>query len=89
MMLSVESDSILEPPREGSSVHKKPNARIGRRDLLRVVTSGIAFAAIAAETPSSVAAVDAPKDRGKRKAQYQGNSEEVQNFYRVNRYPTK
>jgi hypothetical protein len=70
-------------------VNKKPSTGIARRDLLRVVTSGIVFAAIAAEPSSSIAAVDAPKDRGKRKAQYQGNSQEVQNFYRVNRYPKK
>jgi hypothetical protein len=69
---------------------KKPSNRIGRRDLLRVVASvGVAATAFAARAGSSDAGTHTPPDRGKRKAQYQGNSQEVQTFYRVNRYPKK
>lgn len=71
---------------------KKPRNQFGRRDLLRVVASaGIAAAALAARADISDAATDTNtrQDRGKRKAQYQANSQEIQTFYRVNRYPKK
>lgn len=67
----------------------KPSVRIARRELLRVVASGVGVAVIAAVPIRGEAALETPKDRGKRKAQYQANSPEVQNFYRVNRYPQK
>lgn len=57
---------------------------IRRRDLLGAVAAG-ATAAVA--MPLEAVAADPPKASGKRKAQYQANSAEVQNFYRVNRYP--
>ena len=67
---------------------EKRRVAIGRRDLLRVAASvGIAGAAVAA-APSSVDATH-QAHRGKRKSQYQGNSAEVQTFYRVNRYPVR
>jgi len=58
---------------------------IHRRDFLRVAIAG-AGAAASALVPQAAAAkpVD-PAD--KRKARYQANSPEVQDFYRVNRYP--
>jgi hypothetical protein len=59
---------------------------VNRRDLLRVAMTG----AVAVATPTSAieAAVVKPEDRqAKRKARYQANSPEVQDFYRVNRYP--
>jgi hypothetical protein len=75
---------------EGSSVDKKASNRIRRRDLLRVVASlGITGTALAARTGSTDAGIQVQPDRGKRKAQYQGSSLEVQTFYRVNRYPMK
>jgi len=75
---------------EGSSVDKKLSNRIGRRELLRVVASvGVAATALAARAGSSDAGTHTERERGKRKAQYQGNSPEVQTFYRVNRYPNK
>ena len=75
---------------EGSSVDKKPSNGIGRRDLLRIVASvGVAATALAARAGSSDAGTHTQPDRGKRKAQYQGNSKEIQTFYRVNRYPKK
>ena len=63
-------------------VHAKISIR--RRHLL-----GLAMAGVAAATGATVAADRvAPKpDDPKRKARFQPNSLEVQNFYRVNSYP--
>jgi hypothetical protein len=63
-------------------------AVVHRRDLFRGAIAGtataamgtLAFEATAAETTGSA---------NKRKARYQANSAEVQNFYRVNRYPPR
>lgn len=58
---------------------------VNRRDLLRVVMTG---AAVAATPTSAVEAAAQPESRkDKRKARYQASSAEVQDFYRVNRYP--
>lgn len=65
--------------------HAKRSIR--RRHLL-----GLAIAGVAAATGGAVAAdraapkPDDPKD--KRKERFQPNSPEVQNFYRVNSYPS-
>jgi hypothetical protein len=69
-------------------VDKKASNQIGRRDLLRIVASvGLTTAALPARADASDAGTRIQADRGKRKAQYQGDSQEVQTFYRVNRYP--
>ena len=52
---------------------------------LPIVVALMLGATIASTDP----ATKVPSDRGKRKAQYQGNSQEIQTFYRVNRYPKK
>jgi hypothetical protein len=71
-------------------VDKKASNRIGRRDVLRLVASvGVAATALTARAGSSDAGTHIQPDRGKRRAQYQANSPEVQTFYRVNRYPAK
>ena len=55
-----------------------------RRDLLRAMMAGVALAAVV-----RVDDVEALPDNvdEKRKARYRANSPEVQEFYRVNRYP--
>ena len=61
---------------------------IGRRQLLRAGMIGfIATATIALESGS--VAADTETGTGKRRARFQANSAEVQNFYRVNRYPKR
>jgi hypothetical protein len=61
---------------------------IGRRQLLRAMTVGAATAAASAlEVGTAVA--DTETDADKRKARFQSDSAEVQNFYRVNRYPKR
>ena len=59
-----------------------------RRDLLRFAIAGAGAAA--ANTALSPHAAAAPVNSElKRKARYQANSPEVQNFYRVNKYPPR
>jgi hypothetical protein len=63
---------------------------IGRRQLLRTGLFGIvATAASTLETGTVAAAADTKPGIGKRKARFQANAAEVQNFYRVNRYPKR
>jgi hypothetical protein len=61
---------------------------IGRRDLLRLAMAGAGAAAAGAVVAKP--AVARPVDlKDKRRARYQANSAEVQEFYRVNRYPVR
>ena len=63
---------------------------VGRRDLLRfaiVSTAAATTGTLAIETAAAEPIGDA--DKSKRKARYQPNSVEVQDFYRVNSYPTR
>ena len=60
---------------------------IGRRQLLRTGVLGLIVTAISAR--ESALAADTETNSEKRKARYQANSAEVQNFYRVNRYPKR
>ena len=61
---------------------------VRRRDVLRALGFG-AGAAVAASAPliEQAAAADSETNDEKRKARYQPNSTDVQNYYRVNRYP--
>ena len=61
---------------------------IGRRQLLRTGIFGIIATATSARESGAVAA-DTETNSERRKARYQANSAEVQNFYRVNRYPKR
>ena len=63
-------------------------ATIGRRQLLRAGMTGF-FAAAASALEPGIAAADTESNSEKRKARFQPNSAEVQNFYRVNRYPKR
>jgi hypothetical protein len=63
-------------------------ATIGRRQLLRTGIIGIVATAASALETGTVAA-DTETNDEKRKARFQPNASEVQNFYRVNRYPKR
>jgi hypothetical protein len=65
---------------------ERQKPKIRRRDLLIAVTATGVAATMGAKAVSSAAPAGR---RDKRKAQYQANSPEVQEFYRVNRYPAK
>jgi hypothetical protein len=61
---------------------------IGRRDLLRLVIAGVGATATSSLLPEPASAK--PVDmKDKRRARYQANAAEVQDFYRVNSYPTR
>jgi hypothetical protein len=67
---------------------ERPKVTMGRRQLLRAGMIGlVATAASAVETGTATA--DTETDSEKRKARYQANAPEVQEFYRVNRYPKR
>jgi hypothetical protein len=61
---------------------------IPRRDLLRLAIASAGAATVGTLLPELAAAE--PVDlKGKRRARYQANSPEVQDFYRVNSYPAR
>jgi len=60
---------------------------IGRRDVLRALGAGAGVAVTAAAPLATPALADNETNDEKRKARYQGNSADIQTFYRVNRYP--
>jgi len=67
----------------------KSEKQVGRRDFLRALGVGAGVAATASEPLVQKAAADGESNEEKRKARYQADSPEVQDFYRVNRYPAK
>jgi hypothetical protein len=69
-------------------MRKRHKAIIGRRQLLRTGIIGIVATAASALESSTVVA-DTETNDVKRKARYRANSGEVQDFYRVNRYPKR
>jgi len=62
-------------------------AAVGRRDFLRKVGIGAVGASAVAMPLVGSAQADSENDDEKRKARYR-ESQDVKNFYRVNRYPT-
>ena len=67
----------------------KTEKKVRRRDFLRALGAGAGVAVAASGSLVENAAAEAESDEEKRKARYQANSPEVQDFYRVNRYPSK
>jgi hypothetical protein len=61
---------------------------VHRRDLLRFAIGGTGAAAASTLVPEPVSATRVDLNE-KHKARYQGSSEEVQTFYRVNSYPAR
>jgi hypothetical protein len=66
---------------------QQEKTKLGRRDFLRAVGVG-AGVAVTAAAPLATEAAAAESDADKKKARYQGNSADVQTFYKVNRYPS-
>jgi hypothetical protein len=67
----------------------KDKAGFGRRDFLRAVGAGAGIAAASTTLFSGEAQATSESPAEERKARYQANSADVQEFYRVNRYPKK
>ena len=63
-------------------------AKMRRRDLFRATAAGAAIAASGTVAFEAVAS-EPTGSANKRRARYQANAPEVQNFYRVNRYPAR
>jgi hypothetical protein len=61
---------------------------VHRRDLLRLAIAGAGAVAASTVVPETAAAKPVNLN-DKRKARYQANSPEVQEFYRVNSYPAR
>ena len=66
---------------------KEHQAKLGRRELLRVLGVGAGAAAAGAAMPTSANA-DSETDEEKKKARYR-ETDHVKTFYRVNKYPAK
>lgn len=64
---------------------RQENAKLGRRDFLRVMGAGAGLAATAAAPMSEAVATESESD--KKKARYK-ETDHVKTFYRVNRYPS-
>jgi ribulose kinase len=63
----------------------KDQGNIGRRDFLRVMGVGAGLAAVAAAPLATEAQATESMQEAKKK-RYNPNSEDVKNYYRVNRY---
>ena len=63
-------------------------AKMRRRDVFRAAAAGAAIAATGTSA-FEAAAAEPTGSANKRKARYQASAPEVQNFYRVNRYPAR
>ncbi len=64
-------------------------AKMRRRDVFRAAAAAGAAIAATGTTAFEAAAAEPTGSANKRKARYQANAPEVQNFYRVNRYPAR
>jgi hypothetical protein len=60
--------------------------KMHRRDLFRAAAAGAAIAA-GGTIADQAGAAEPTGSADRRRARYQGNTSEVQNYYRVNRYP--
>ena len=69
-------------------MQEQNKSRLARRDFLRVIGLGAGVAVAAAQLVAVTAteAVAAESMEEAKKARYNPNSEDVKNFYRVNRY---
>jgi hypothetical protein len=64
------------------------NPNVGRREVFRLLALG-AGAAVAAATPLMPAQAAEQSKTANGRARYQPGSVDIENFYRVNRYPPK
>lgn len=71
------------------TVKERPSTAVGRRDLLNAIVTGAAAATIVKAVSPETAVAEPGTAADKRRARYQPNSKEVQEFYRVARYPTR
>jgi hypothetical protein len=78
----------MKKPRASTKRNEPTRREFGRREFLRTLGAGAAVVAASEGLPDASHA-DTWNYQDKSKARYQPDSENVQNFYRVNRYPPK
>ena len=64
---------------------KQDKTKLGRREFLRVMGASAGLAVAAAAPLATEVAAATESDAEKKKARYNPNSEDVKNYYRVNR----
>lgn len=74
---------------EKYTVKRCPNRELKRRDFLGIGLAGATSTIVALQVPASGPALQQDHLKSKRRARYQPNSQEIRNFYRVNRYPAR
>jgi hypothetical protein len=78
----------MKKPKIAPGHREAAHREFGRREFLRTLGAG-ATAMAASEGLVVEAHADSSSYQDKSKARYQPNSKDVQEFYRVNRYPPK
>jgi hypothetical protein len=78
----------MKKPKAVTAHRQSARREFGRREFLRTLGAGAAVVA-ASEGLVHVAHADSSSYQDKSKARYQPDSKNVQEFYRVNRYPPK
>jgi hypothetical protein len=78
----------MKKPKAASGRREFGRREFGRREFLRTLGTGAAAVA-ASEGLIDEAHADSSSYQDRSKAGYQPNSKDIQNFYRVNRYPPK
>jgi hypothetical protein len=78
----------MKKPKAVTPHRQSAHREFGRREFLRTLGAGAAVVA-ASEGLVDEAHADSSSYQDKSKARYQPDSKNVQEFYRVNRYPPK
>jgi hypothetical protein len=78
----------MKKPKAGAERREPLRGEMARREFLRTLGAGAAVVA-ASEGLVDEAHADSSMYQDKSKARYQPDSKNVQEFYRVNRYPPK
>jgi hypothetical protein len=78
----------MKKSKAATGLRESERPEFGRREFLRALGTGAAVAA-GSEGLVDEAYADSSSYQDKSKARYQPNSKDIQNFYRVNRYPPK
>ena len=69
-------------------MNDRPDIMIRRRDIIGAAIAGVGAATLGV-VASEPAPAKAPDLKDKRRPRYRADSAEVQNFYRVNKYPVR
>jgi hypothetical protein len=78
----------MKKPKAAAGCRQSAGREFGRREFLRTLGTGAAVVAAVEAFVDEVYA-DSSSYQDRSKARYQPDSKDVQNFYRVNRYPPK